>query len=371
MARQSQAPPGHASPAGAAGPSPGILVAMTQRARNQGPASAGSAGSGSSFSAASSSSAAVPVTVPPGTVVVDLFGGIGGNAIALARRGFRVVTVELTPSRCDLIQHNCLVYGVADQVTVVQGDVVALLDEHDVDIDIDTDDQNLDENDTTVDEHHNDSIPARKRRRGMASASDDGRTRLARRLGLDAPPFVFMSPPWGGPEYIRASEFPLDDGLALCDSATHAVRLSGTALLHRVAQQSSGMAVFLPRTTPTDDLVALGIGPCLIERVAINGRVKGITASWISTLTPMRLVAESIVDDAVVDAEFPGAPHHDASDVSDTALTGLVLPPSASASVPASPHATSVAPSPSPSTTPDRRRAKRKQSEIETADMYD
>lgn len=54
--------------------------------------------------------------------VLDACCGAGGNAIAFARAGLRVVANEIDPERLRLARHNAQVYGVADRITFQQGD---------------------------------------------------------------------------------------------------------------------------------------------------------------------------------------------------------------------------------------------------------
>ena len=57
-----------------------------------------------------------------GAVVVDAFGGVGGNAIQFALAGCHVVCMDLDALRLDLAQHNAAIYGVAGRVDFVCGD---------------------------------------------------------------------------------------------------------------------------------------------------------------------------------------------------------------------------------------------------------
>lgn len=61
----------------------------------------------------------------PGPLVIDAFCGCGGNAIALALAGRRVVAVERDPQRLALARRNARALGVA--LELVEGDVRALL----------------------------------------------------------------------------------------------------------------------------------------------------------------------------------------------------------------------------------------------------
>jgi predicted RNA methylase len=64
-----------------------------------------------------------------GRAVVDAGCGIGGNAIAFARAGCRVLAIEADAERLELARHNAGVYGVAKQIEFVHGDALALLPE--------------------------------------------------------------------------------------------------------------------------------------------------------------------------------------------------------------------------------------------------
>jgi len=55
-------------------------------------------------------------------IVLDGFCGIGGSAIALARRGKRVFTVELNSERLAMAKNNARVYGVERFITFINGD---------------------------------------------------------------------------------------------------------------------------------------------------------------------------------------------------------------------------------------------------------
>ena len=55
-------------------------------------------------------------------VVVDACCGVGGNAIAFARRGCRVIAVERDRERLAMARHNAGVYGVLEGITFRHGD---------------------------------------------------------------------------------------------------------------------------------------------------------------------------------------------------------------------------------------------------------
>ncbi|CAL8278643.1 unnamed protein product [Lota lota] len=85
-------------------------------------------------------------------LVIDAFCGVGGNAIQFALSGKRVIGIDIDPSRLALARHNAEVYGVADRIDFLLGDFL----------------------------------------------------QLAPGLRGDV---VFLSPPWGGPDYLTAEVF--------------------------------------------------------------------------------------------------------------------------------------------------------------------
>ena len=64
----------------------------------------------------------------PGTIVLDAFCGIGGSAIGFALCGKRVVSVDIDESRLRMAAHNAALYGVADKIDFMQGDIATLYD---------------------------------------------------------------------------------------------------------------------------------------------------------------------------------------------------------------------------------------------------
>jgi trimethylguanosine synthase len=62
--------------------------------------------------------------------IVDAGCGLGGNAIAFARAGSRVLAIEADADRLALARHNAKIYQVDDRIHFVHGDAVALAREH-------------------------------------------------------------------------------------------------------------------------------------------------------------------------------------------------------------------------------------------------
>ena len=144
-------------------------------------------------------------------VILDLFSGAGGNTIQFAKAGAFVISVEKSRERIEIAKNNAKVYGVDQFIEFVHGDVYEFL-------------------------------PALVRRK----------------CPIDA---VFMSPPWGGPEYLNNKYY--DVGLF-------------TKVVAMAKQVSPNVAILVPRNVEPTNLL-LHFGPCELERNSLSGKVKTIT----------------------------------------------------------------------------------------------
>ncbi|KAL1880806.1 hypothetical protein VTK73DRAFT_4976 [Phialemonium thermophilum] len=154
------------------------------------------------------------------TVLIDLFGGAGGNTIAFALSGrwSRVVAVERDAATLACAQHNAAVYGVPEGIiTWVLGDCfdyVSWLKEQQQDDPAITDDD---------------------------GEYDDGKVDL--RVDLHSTVF-FASPPWGGVSYRNHDVFDLrlmqpynlTQLHAACHPYQHALYLPRTSDLRQIAK---------------------------------------------------------------------------------------------------------------------------------------
>lgn len=123
-----------------------------------------------------------------GTVILDAFCGVGGNTIQFAKYFDRVIAVDLDSGRLEMARHNATIYGVADRIQFIHGDVFTVLPE-------------------LIDEE------------------------------VD---LVFMSPPWGGPDYVSKEIFcPRFDLL----------NRRGEELFKLARSISPNLILFLPRQT--------------------------------------------------------------------------------------------------------------------------
>ncbi|KAJ1363485.1 hypothetical protein KIN20_023367 [Parelaphostrongylus tenuis] len=100
----------------------------------------------------------------PEMLIVDAFAGVGGNTIQLALKGAKVIAIDMDPVRLKCARENARVYGVEDRIDFI-----------------------------CCDFFH------------FASTWTHG---LGVSVEVDA---VFLSPPWGGPSYLKSTVFDLDD----------------------------------------------------------------------------------------------------------------------------------------------------------------
>ena len=63
------------------------------------------------------------------TVLIDAFAGVGGNAIAFARSGRwnQIFAVEKDPKVIECGRHNAEVYGVANKIWWIEGDIFEVI----------------------------------------------------------------------------------------------------------------------------------------------------------------------------------------------------------------------------------------------------
>ncbi|XP_005396132.1 PREDICTED: trimethylguanosine synthase [Chinchilla lanigera] len=148
-------------------------------------------------------------------VVVDAFCGVGGNTIQFALTGKRVIAIDIDPVKIDLARNNAEVYGIADKIEFICGDFLL----------------------------------------------------LAPTLKADV---VFLSPPWGGPDYATAETF--DIRTMMCPDGFEIFRLS--------QKITNNIVYFLPRNADIDQVASLAGpgGEVEIEQNFLNNKLKTITA---------------------------------------------------------------------------------------------
>ncbi|KAK4689426.1 trimethylguanosine synthase, partial [Tremellales sp. Uapishka_1] len=166
-----------------------------------------------------------------GDVVLDAFCGIGGNAIELARTCERgkltrvlgglkltsaVIAMDNDITRLRLARHNALHSGVADRIEFVLGDYVAFA------------------------------------RAYAAHMKADERVDGGRGEEIDV---IFLSPPWGGPEYLNFNANPNGDPLTANTYPLSALEpISGQELFELSSQITPNIAMYLPKNVNTAEV---------------------------------------------------------------------------------------------------------------------
>ncbi|KAK3029447.1 hypothetical protein RJ639_037732 [Escallonia herrerae] len=130
-----------------------------------------------------------------GGVIVDCFTGVGGNAIQFAQRSKHVIAIDIDSNKIDYAIHNASIYGVDDRVEFIRGDCFL----------------------------------------------------LAPKLKADT---VFLSPPWGGPDYAKVNTFDIKTMLKPHD---------GLFLFHLAKRIASRIIMFLPRNVDINQLAELSL----------------------------------------------------------------------------------------------------------------
>ncbi|KAF7273595.1 hypothetical protein GWI33_013703 [Rhynchophorus ferrugineus] len=151
-------------------------------------------------------------------VIVDAFCGAGGNSIQFAFTCKRVIAIDIDPKKIELAKNNAAVYGVVDKIEFIVGDFL----------------------------------------------------QLAEGLKADA---VFLSPPWGGPAYLKQQQYDLDTMLQ---------PVSFSQLFCAATSISRDVAAFLPKNSNTFTLVqcAGSGGKVEIEQDFVNNKQISITAYY-------------------------------------------------------------------------------------------
>ncbi|XP_046929888.1 trimethylguanosine synthase isoform X2 [Lynx rufus] len=148
-------------------------------------------------------------------IVVDAFCGVGGNTIQFALMGKRVIAIDIDPVKIDLARNNAEVYGIADKIEFICGDFLL----------------------------------------------------LASHLKADV---VFLSPPWGGPDYATAETFDIRTMMSP----------DGFEIFRRSQKITNNIVYFLPRNADIDQVASLAGpgGQVEIEQNFLNNKLKTITA---------------------------------------------------------------------------------------------
>jgi len=151
-------------------------------------------------------------------LVVDAFCGVGGNAIQFAKTCDRVIAVDIDRNKIDMARNNARVYGVESKIEFIVGDFFKV-------------------------------VP---------------------HLVADA---MFLSPPWGGPEYLRKKTYDLQQ-------MGNSMDIDGFNVFSIAQKVTPNIAFFVPRNTPVDQLSSLGGGRVKVEKNMMNHKIKTMTAYY-------------------------------------------------------------------------------------------
>ncbi|RKP39838.1 RNA cap guanine-N2 methyltransferase-domain-containing protein [Dimargaris cristalligena] len=147
-------------------------------------------------------------------IIIDAFCGVGGNSIQFAKTCNKVIAIDINKQRLDCAKHNAEIYGVADKIEFIHGDFMELIPQ----------------------------------------------------LKADA---VFLSPPWGGPEYADCEVFDLET----------MIPMNGLHLYNETRKITENIAYFLPRHCDPDLIGKLDPAHIVeIEQNYLSSALKSITA---------------------------------------------------------------------------------------------
>uniref|UniRef100_A0A1L8DDA6 Trimethylguanosine synthase n=1 Tax=Nyssomyia neivai TaxID=330878 RepID=A0A1L8DDA6_9DIPT len=151
-------------------------------------------------------------------LLVDGFCGVGGNTIQFAMTCAKVIAIDIDPKKIEMAKHNAAVYGVQDRIEFIVGDFVALADTLKADV-------------------------------------------------------VFLSPPWGGPQYSKEETYDLEKSL---------IPIPASELFAKCQKITENIAMFLPRNSNTQQLSMLaGPGGAVeIEQNFLDRKFIALTAYY-------------------------------------------------------------------------------------------
>ncbi|KAL5558838.1 hypothetical protein UlMin_035049 [Ulmus minor] len=157
-------------------------------------------------------------------MIIDCFTGVGGNSIQFAQRSRHVIAIDVDPKKIDYAHHNAAIYRVDDQIDFIKGDFFL----------------------------------------------------LAPKLKADV---VFLSPPWGGPDYVKVETYDIKTMLKPRD---------GYSLFSIAKKIASKVVMFLPRNVNLNQLAELSLldsppWSLEVEKNYLNGKLKAITAYFCNT----------------------------------------------------------------------------------------
>lgn len=169
----------------------------------------------------------VKASLPNAKKVLDVFCGAGGNTIQLALEFEKVYGVDFSVDHLYCTYKNAESYNVSDRIWLKYG--------------------------------------------SWEKLAEKGRFS---KIGID---FVFGSPPWGGPEYLKDTSYDLETSLK---------PMGITELLRSMISVSPNVMLFLPRNSNLEQISRATMqvlgpqGHCRTVYVKDNGFTKGILCIW-------------------------------------------------------------------------------------------
>ncbi|CAK9816789.1 Trimethylguanosine synthase [Anthophora plagiata] len=150
--------------------------------------------------------------------IIDAFCGAGGNAIQFAFTCEKVLAIDIDPVKIQLARNNARIYGVDDRIEFILGDFL----------------------------------------------------KLAPKLIADV---VFLSPPWGGPKYVKDETFDLNNIM-------HPI--GGVNVFNIARKITDHVAYFLPKNVDTMQLAILaGVGGGVeVEQNFLDRKLIALTAYY-------------------------------------------------------------------------------------------
>lgn len=129
-----------------------------------------------------------------------------------------VIAIDIDPKKIEMARHNANIYGVADRIEFIVGDFF----------------------------------------------------QLAATLKADV---VFLSPPWGGPQYMKVDTYNLEE---------HLQPVAASVMMEKARQISENIAIFIPRNSNTQQLTTLAGpgGSVEIEQSFLDRKLIALTAYY-------------------------------------------------------------------------------------------
>lgn len=243
------------------------------------------------------------VVIMRDAIVLDGFAGVGGNCIQFALKGAYVIALDMDPVRLRCAKRNAEIYGVADRINFICIDFFNFCKFHCNKVrqlkmevrekqndEYDTSklwekrkvrkvDDGFEQVQTAADDEFEvvEKIEGKKIKRTMLAENDtDDEDDFG--IAVDnchyMPVFdaVLLSPPWGGPSYLKSKLFSLKN-----------MEPKGDKVFRITRKLTHNIAYYLPRQTDVKELIQLSKdtgGMVEIEQAEVNRKVKAITAYY-------------------------------------------------------------------------------------------